>query len=69
MAVGTLKTSTPSILSLDEIKRRLTPIFKKYQVRRAYLFGSYQDRRSTPCFSYGDIRRWAVLARCQRCPR
>jgi hypothetical protein len=28
MAVGTLKTSTPSILSLDEIKRRLTPIFK-----------------------------------------
>ena len=26
MAVGTLKTSTPSILSLDEIKRRLTPI-------------------------------------------
>jgi hypothetical protein len=48
MAVGTLKTSTPSILSLDEIKRRLTPIFKKYQVRRAYLFGSYARGEATP---------------------
>ena len=35
--------------------------------RIMYFF--YRNRRNTPCFSYGDIRRWAVLARCQRCPR
>ncbi len=29
------------VLSLDEIKKRVTPIAKKYNLRAVYLFGSY----------------------------
>ena len=50
MAVGTLRTIPveQGVLSLDEIKRRLTPVFEKYQVKRAYLFGSYARGEATP---------------------
>jgi len=29
------------MLSIQEIKSTLTPIFKKYQIKSAYIFGSY----------------------------
>lgn len=43
MAVGTLRShpAPNDILTAQEIQRRLRPIFEKYQVRRAFLFGSY----------------------------
>lgn len=34
-------------LSIDEIKRRISPICKQYDVSRAYLFGSYARGEAT----------------------
>lgn len=52
MAVGTLKKSVPTglrdILTLEDIKLRLFPIFEKYHVRQAFLFGSYARGEATP---------------------
>lgn len=49
MAVGTLRTLPvkQDILSLDEIKNRLTPVFEKYRIKRAFLFGSYARGEAT----------------------
>lgn len=34
-------------LSVEQIRRRLTPVFEKYGVRRAVLFGSYAKGTAT----------------------
>ena len=39
---------TKNILTLPELQSLLTPIFKKYQVKRAFLFGSYARGEATP---------------------
>lgn len=50
MAAGTLRAVpvNQKIFSLDEIKRRLTPVFEKYHVKAAFLFGSYARGEATP---------------------
>ena len=36
------------ILTLDEIKTICKPVFKQYQIKEAYLFGSYARGEATP---------------------
>lgn len=36
------------ILTLDEIKTICEPVFKQYQIKEAYLFGSYARGEATP---------------------
>ena len=50
MAAGTLKIASMGqrVLSVAEIQRRLAPVFEKYRVKRAYLFGSYARNEATP---------------------
>ena len=52
MSAGILKNSASSnlcgILTLDDIKRRLSPVFEKYRVQQAFLFGSYARGEATP---------------------
>ena len=43
------------LLSIDEIKHRIAPICKQYDVSRAYLFGSYARGEATES-SDVDIR-------------
>lgn len=31
----------PKVYTIDEIKQKLTPVFKKHNVKKAVLFGSY----------------------------
>lgn len=35
------------IYDINEIKRRITPVFKKYDVKAAFLFGSYARGTAT----------------------
>lgn len=39
--------SKKKILSIEEIKERCAPLFKKYGVEKAYLFGSYARNEAT----------------------
>lgn len=49
MTAFALKEQLPTndVLSMDDIKQKLTPVFQKYQVKRAYLFGSYARGEAT----------------------
>lgn len=49
MAVGAFKKVpvVQGILSLEEIRQRLMPVFEKYRIRRAFLFGSYARGEAT----------------------
>ncbi|MCL2106130.1 MAG: nucleotidyltransferase domain-containing protein [Oscillospiraceae bacterium] len=40
--------NTRDVYSVDEIKDRLTPVFRQYGVRRAVLFGSYARGEARP---------------------
>ena len=42
------KYMTKTIEEMEEIKEKLSPIFKKRQVALAYLFGSHANGRVTP---------------------
>lgn len=44
----TAKVPSESALSMEEIQRRLMPVFQKYRIHRAYLFGSYARGEATP---------------------
>ena len=52
MAAGSLKRSilqdSRDLLTPEEIRLRLSPIFEKYHVRQAFLFGSYARGEATP---------------------
>lgn len=48
MSVGLRRNIFPSkILSIDEITHRILPVCSHYQIRRAYLFGSYARGEAT----------------------
>lgn len=36
-----MKSNNKTIFTVEELKTRLTPIFREYNIRRAILFGSY----------------------------
>ena len=38
---------TKNILSIDEIKKSVAPICRRYGINRAYLFGSYSRNEAT----------------------
>lgn len=40
------------ILTVDEIKKRITPVAQKYELRAVYLFGSYARNEAT---EYSDV--------------
>ncbi|MCL2299945.1 MAG: nucleotidyltransferase domain-containing protein [Firmicutes bacterium] len=40
--------NTEDIYEIEEIKRRLTPVFQRYGVRKAVLFGSYAKGEARP---------------------
>lgn len=48
MKQGASSKNSRDILGLEEIKRRLVPVFEKYRVKRAFLFGSYARGDATP---------------------
>jgi len=40
--------NTQDVYDIEEIKRRLTPVFQRYGVRKAVLFGSYARGEARP---------------------
>lgn len=40
--------NTEDVYDIEEIKRRLTPVFQRYGVRKAVLFGSYARGEARP---------------------
>ena len=40
--------NTRDVYDIEEIKRRLTPVFQRYGVRKAVLFGSYAKGEARP---------------------
>lgn len=44
----TLGIAEQRVLSLDELKNRLIPVFEVYNIKRAVLFGSYSRGEATP---------------------
>jgi len=40
--------NTKDVYDIEEIKRRLTPVFQRYGVRKAVLFGSYAKGEARP---------------------
>jgi predicted nucleotidyltransferase len=40
--------NTEDVYDIEEIKRRLTPVFRRYGVRKAVLFGSYARGEARP---------------------